>query len=108
MIRRPPRSTRTDTLFPYTTLFRSFPKQWEANHPVHGSRYVYEGRTCRLEWEQDHKMFGFECYEQLRCKFFDGRFSALTTGDLIRLQDSRIYVLLGAARDVVPDRKSVV
>src|SRR3546814_4308432 len=25
MIRRPPRSTRTDTLFPYTTLFRSRP-----------------------------------------------------------------------------------
>src|SRR3546814_1795762 len=24
MIRRPPRSTRTDTLFPYTTLFRSY------------------------------------------------------------------------------------
>src|SRR3546814_946434 len=24
MIRRPPRTTRTDTLFPYTTLFRSF------------------------------------------------------------------------------------
>src|SRR3546814_1837991 len=29
MIRRPPRSTRTDTLFPYTTLFRSrFGKAW--------------------------------------------------------------------------------
>src|SRR3546814_8517823 len=27
MIRRPPRSTRTDTLFPYTTLFRSSPAQ---------------------------------------------------------------------------------
>src|SRR3546814_6897061 len=27
MIRRPPRSTRTDTLFPYTTPFRSFRKQ---------------------------------------------------------------------------------
>src|SRR3546814_12228723 len=27
MIRRPPRSTRTDTLFPYTTLFRS---HWRA------------------------------------------------------------------------------
>src|SRR3546814_12257640 len=26
MIRRPPRSTRTDTLFPYTTLFRSLVK----------------------------------------------------------------------------------
>src|SRR3546814_11270083 len=28
MIRRPPRSTRTDTLFPYTTLFRSN-RQWK-------------------------------------------------------------------------------
>src|SRR3546814_20255674 len=27
MIRPPPRSTRTDTLFPYTTLFRSFSAQ---------------------------------------------------------------------------------
>src|SRR3546814_10520910 len=27
MIRRPPRSTRTDTLFPYPTLFRSSPVQ---------------------------------------------------------------------------------
>src|SRR3546814_2615559 len=27
MIRRPPRSTRTDTLFPYTTLFRSLGSQ---------------------------------------------------------------------------------
>src|SRR3546814_17093736 len=27
MIRRPPRSTRTDTLFPYTTLFRSHHEQ---------------------------------------------------------------------------------
>src|SRR3546814_2973427 len=29
MIRRPPRSTRTDTLFPYTTLFRSPPDKGE-------------------------------------------------------------------------------
>src|SRR3546814_2839843 len=28
MIRRPPRSTRTDTLFPYTTLFRSVVRSW--------------------------------------------------------------------------------
>src|SRR3546814_6055883 len=36
MIRRPPRSTRTDTLFPYTTLFRSDEKaaapQMDVNH----------------------------------------------------------------------------
>src|SRR3546814_2202723 len=29
MIRRPPRSTRTDTLFPYTTLFRSHHPAWD-------------------------------------------------------------------------------
>src|SRR3546814_14622987 len=28
MVRPPPRSTRTDTLFPYTTLFRSIPQPW--------------------------------------------------------------------------------
>src|SRR3546814_3942305 len=28
MIRRPPRSTRTDTLFPYTTLFRSYGREY--------------------------------------------------------------------------------
>src|SRR3546814_18963902 len=33
MIRRPPRSTRTDTLCPYTTLFRS-PTPWLAVMPV--------------------------------------------------------------------------
>src|SRR3546814_3044516 len=35
MIRRPPRSTRTDTLFPYTTLFRSAES---AHHPPAGRR----------------------------------------------------------------------
>src|SRR3546814_2803014 len=37
MIRRPPRSTRTDTLFPYTTLFRSRaspgPGRWQPPRP---------------------------------------------------------------------------
>src|SRR3546814_8116636 len=37
MIRRPPRSTRTDTLFPYTTLFRS---QRSADYSPRGSRSV--------------------------------------------------------------------
>src|SRR3546814_8265286 len=32
MIRRPPRSTRTDTLFPYTTLFRSDCPLFNAGH----------------------------------------------------------------------------
>src|SRR3546814_5629318 len=37
MIRRPPRSTRTDTLFPYTTLFRSC-QQGVANKSVDGRK----------------------------------------------------------------------
>src|SRR3546814_17809878 len=32
MIRRPPRSTRTDTLFPYTTLFRSVVEHERMGH----------------------------------------------------------------------------
>src|SRR3546814_10612596 len=35
MIRRPPRSTRTDTLFPYTTLFRSGQGRTSAQAPAH-------------------------------------------------------------------------
>src|SRR3546814_1260520 len=40
MIRRPPRSTRTDTLFPYTTLFRSARasfRLWSAHHLARSS-----------------------------------------------------------------------
>src|SRR3546814_5282668 len=37
MLRRPPRSTRTDTLFPYTTLFRS-PALHPAGDPQPGGR----------------------------------------------------------------------
>src|SRR3546814_7530235 len=37
MIRRPPRSTRTDTLFPYTTLFRSPPDQTRTASPASSS-----------------------------------------------------------------------
>src|SRR3546814_1641490 len=35
MIRLPPRSTRTDTLFPYTTLFRSGPRRDPAVRAAH-------------------------------------------------------------------------
>src|SRR3546814_10428749 len=41
MIRRPPRSTRTDTLFPYTTLFRSLESGEGALHHVGCSPALY-------------------------------------------------------------------
>src|SRR3546814_3624588 len=47
MIRRPPRSTRTDTLFPYTTLFRSpwFSEPHGYNFNGHFIRYA-DGNLC--------------------------------------------------------------
>src|SRR3546814_20514775 len=44
MIRRPPRSTRTDTLFPYTTLFRSF-----LNTPDVSYSYAFDGNIQSLD-----------------------------------------------------------
>src|SRR3546814_3267600 len=45
MTRRPPRSTRTDTLFPYTTLFRSvWPSHWFVPG-LEGSHGRLEGRA---------------------------------------------------------------
>src|SRR3546814_14837941 len=40
MIRRPPRSTRTDTLFPYTTLFRAGARGAEGAPPTMTARRV--------------------------------------------------------------------
>src|SRR6056297_3714157 len=52
MIRRPPRSTRTDTLFPYTTLFRSRPDE-DLGHgraaPRHPRRPRSEEHTSELQ-----------------------------------------------------------
>src|SRR3546814_3916043 len=52
MIRRPPRSTRTDTLFPYTTLFRSEPQD------LHAGRQMPPAEPVEQEREQpvDHSM----------------------------------------------------
>src|SRR3546814_6495260 len=49
MIRRPPRSTRTDTLFPYTTLFRSArqPAAMDSLRRVYRPRYWSLDRCVR-------------------------------------------------------------
>src|SRR3546814_19461760 len=47
MIRRPPRSPRTDTLFPYTTLFRSWrPRRWCSAKPA---TFLTDGRADRVQ-----------------------------------------------------------
>src|SRR3546814_9463024 len=56
MIRRPPGSTRTDTLFPYTTLFRSVGKHWinEIKHDGYRSQLVIEEGTARVFTRNGH------------------------------------------------------
>src|SRR3546814_10597854 len=48
MIRRPPRSTRTDTLFPYTTLFRSPVGQAEAGQRQIAMTTIPPGSTIGI------------------------------------------------------------
>src|SRR3546814_10737963 len=55
MIRRPPRSTRTDTLFPYTTLFRSSLAQ--------GSFGFFAGNTLGAQINQHDVAFGTARYD---------------------------------------------
>src|SRR3546814_12050869 len=53
MIRRPPRSTRTDTLFPYTTLFRSGVGFGDAVHDV------VDGVVARADVAEAEQHLGF-------------------------------------------------
>src|SRR3546814_11906510 len=76
MIRRPPRSTRTDTLFPYTTLFRSpiCPEKGEqgpgaAYNPAAKVYTVYSGDTS-----QEHDLrISHIGYDRLHNKADDSR-----------------------------------
>src|SRR3546814_15229872 len=103
MIRRPPRSTRTDTLFPYTTLFRSKLFTWTAvmqlveqgkldldadvNQYIDFEIPAYEGKPATLRQIMTHTA-GFE--EQIRA--------------LITAKDSEITPLGEALKHWVPER----
>src|SRR3546814_14419090 len=51
MIRRPPRSTRTDTLFPYTTLFRSAHRRSGCRA---AARHVESRAAASRQWSHHH------------------------------------------------------
>src|SRR3546814_18182646 len=54
MIRRPPRSTRTDTLFPYTTLFRSEFEEGVGEVAIYGTDLgLILGRAGRFRRKQE-------------------------------------------------------
>src|SRR3546814_9270925 len=72
MIRRPPRSTRTDTLFPYTTLFRSH-RQIPALNLL---RCVLSGvpicKASRQQQDQDQQQNGDAATHAPFCPWFFG------------------------------------
>src|SRR3546814_12480031 len=87
MIRRPPRSTRTDTLFPYTTLFRSHPVGQEVDAVLRHALVDAASRVARkiparetlgharthplveLQASRRGDRFGKELGEDLPCPF---------------------------------------
>src|SRR3546814_19404717 len=117
MVRRPPRSTRTDTLFPYTTLFRSLYRIVGATHP---NLVAAEGETYRdslkalaealgvagnIAW--DNRFLGSgELLDQIElCDIYLAPYPNLqqvTSGTLA------YAVALGRAVVATPDRKRVV
>src|SRR3546814_14159199 len=54
MVRRPPRSTRTDTLCPYTTLFRSIVNDERLTDYM--EYWSNLGKRLRLEFERTHRL----------------------------------------------------
>src|SRR3546814_17626591 len=60
MTRRPPRSTRTDTLFPYTTLVRS--GSWDRPRPIAHGRW-----RCKAwpRWRRRQDAFSWQVLQRL-------------------------------------------
>src|SRR3546814_13204368 len=95
MIRRPPRSTRTDTLFPYTTLFRS-PVTAMVGAAAAACLAVVSAPTLLLMWQSDYRT---GTGEMRNVTLSDGSSVTLDTG-------SAIAVNYGDGRRGVRDRKS--
>src|SRR3546814_5094802 len=91
MMRRPPRSTRTDTLFPYTTLFRSLVLVVDLHEPER----PFAGRRLLID-ELDRRMLAMvDIVDQPRRTFFGQR-------DLREDFDQRLAVI-ELADDAVVD-----
>src|SRR3546814_15156536 len=98
MIRRPPRSTRTDTLFPYTTLFRSatdqvevevltkpFPAPTNWSNPRAANAPVLLARFSNTFWRQNPQVSGKPEAHAMPGAFVvisHPRFAALSTNQL--------------------------
>src|SRR3546814_15838232 len=99
MIRRPPRSTRTDTLFPYTTLFRSRACWFKSGLGHHLSPYTHQSKYpfCRMSASRAGPA---------GCQPKAARVLALDVGPSMAAK--RAIQPKCADASPVPDRKSVV
>src|SRR3546814_14444123 len=125
MIRRPPRSTRTDTLFPYTTLFRSGTTLETADARVDGmlEELTYNGYTYRgLELKgsiRDEQVTARANMQDPNIRFtlngsgnLSGNYPAVNMAlklDTLNLQALNLYEKkLAFGMELIADRKSVV
>src|SRR3546814_4291135 len=91
MIRRPPRSTRTDTLFPYTTLFRSEDRQSQAC-----AKSTKSGPDLPLE--SDSRVTVPQLFDSFRRSRFDG-----ANPTPVEARKQRLELSVVQAHQTVPD-----
>src|SRR3546814_3905164 len=94
MIRRPPRSTRTDTLLPYTTLFRSLLEEFGTKPPVQDRRITLRVLASPLEivgdgWVEGMRVRRNQLVEE------DGRLVARPTDDTEDLACGLVFRSVG-------------
>src|SRR3546814_18382903 len=95
MIRRPPRSTRTDTLFPYTTLFRSELEALVGDPPERFARPIFGhcgGRGVEFARQQAHHHLVDEDARDDRLRLALGKLElgVLELGDRLRSEERRV------------------
>src|SRR3546814_2779866 len=101
MIRRPPRSTRTDTLFPYTTLVRSRGRRTERG-PLMATATV----EAPAGWSRRPGARVFSGHESFACRYgwLPKLYEAISDDPALFSSDERAILKLGLGRNI--DRKS--
>src|SRR3546814_11005267 len=107
MIRRPPRSTRTDTLFPYTTLFRSFIKKLNLG-ATSAENEMRDLERYYLETDQFLKSLRGEAHLVVGRKGSGKSAIFLQLRDAERDKNRHKNIVLDLTPDSYKDRKSVV
>src|SRR3546814_10055133 len=111
MIRRPPRSTRTDTLFPYTTLFRSIAERLDTVARTLDLEAVERIPFGKAELAPDHLVLGARVAVDVHPLHIDARRFGHLEGDrhrqVVLVADKlRPHIGKGIALQTGGDRKS--